>query len=99
MTSIGGVVRFLEKEIPVLENLVRRIEGPVPPPGKEAEVAAFLDAERNVIEKDKELIRAAQARNEGLAERLDQEDAVLVTAANDLADEPGMTECGTNSAF
>ena len=99
VTSIAGAVRFLDKEIPILETLVTRIERLVPPPGKEGEVAAYLDAQRKVIEKDKELRDAARARNETLAEALDQEDAVLVTRANHLADELGMSDCGTNSAF
>jgi hypothetical protein len=99
VTSLAGAVRFLDKEIPILVDLVARIEALVPPPGKEAEVAAFLDAERKVIEKDKELRNAAHARNEALAAELDEEDARLVTAANHLADELGMSDCGTNSAF
>jgi hypothetical protein len=99
VTSLAGLVRFLDKEIPILVDLVARIEALVPPPGKEAEVAAFLDAERKVIEKDKEMRSAAQARNEALTAELDDEDARLVTAANHRADELGMDDCGTNSAF
>ncbi len=99
VTSIAGVARFLDKEIPILESMVARIEELVPPPGKEGEVAAYLEAQRKVIAKDKELRDAARARNEALAEALDEEDAVLVTRANHLADELGMRDCGTNSAF
>ena len=92
-------MRVLDKEIHILETLVTRIERLVPPPGKEGEVAAYLDAQRKVIEKDKDLRDAARARNETLAEALDQEDAVLVTRANHLAAELCMSDCGTNSAF
>lgn len=99
VTSLATLVRFLDREIPILVDLVAKLEGLVPPPGKEADVAAFLDAERKVIEKDKELRAAAQVRNEALTVKLDEEDAALVTAANHLADELGMRDCGTNSAF
>lgn len=99
VTSLSTLVRFLDKEIPILVDLVAKLEALVPPPGKEADVTAFLDAERKVIEKDKEMRAAAQARNEALTAKLDEEDSVLVTAANHLADELGMKDCGTNSAF
>lgn len=99
VNSLPSLVRFLDKEIPILVDLVARLETLVPPPGKEADVTAFLDAQRKVIEKDKELKAAAQARNEALAAKLDDEDSMLVTAANHRADDLGMSDCGTNAAF
>jgi hypothetical protein len=52
-----------------------------------------------VIDKDKELLSAARGRNERLAMRLDDEDEVLVTAANNKADELGIRACGSDAAF
>ena len=99
VTSLSSLVRYMNGEIPILTDLVADLEALVPPPGREADFAAYLEAQKKVIEKGKELKNAAQARNERLAVALDDEGSVLVTAANNRADELGLRACGTESAF
>ncbi len=98
-TSLATMVRFLTAYLPIEEKLFADIRALVVPPGDDATVADMLAAQDKVIARDKELLVAAQQRNERLFDRLYEEGAALTTAANAKFDAYGLRNCGTLSAF
>ena len=98
-TSLTTAARYLSQYLPIEEKLFADIKALVVPPGDEATVAEMLAAQDLVIAKDKELQTAAQARNQREFDRLDEQEASLVTSANAKFDAYGLKNCGTLSAF
>ena len=98
-TSLATFVRFLNSYIPIADKLFADIKALAVPPGDDATVADMLAAQDQVNAKTKELLAAAQARNEAQFDRLDDEHTPLVTAANAKFDAYGLKSCGTLSAF
>jgi hypothetical protein len=91
--------RSIDRGITILNKLVGDLKGLTPPPGDEATVTDYLDAQRKVIDKAQELKDAAAANNARLSETLESQLNVLVTAANAKADGYGLTACGTEGSF
>ena len=98
-TSLATEARFLASYLPIEEKLFADIKALPVPPGDEGTVADMLAAQDQVIAKDKELAAAAQARNQRLFDRLNEEERPLITAANAKFDSYGLKNCGTLSAF
>ena len=98
-TSLASEARFMASYMPIEEKLFADIKALTVPPGDEGPVAEMLAAQDKVIAKDKELAAAAQQRNQALYNRLDDEEAELITAANSKFDAYGLRNCGTLSAF
>jgi len=98
-TSFASLGRLLASYVPIEEKLFEDIEALAKPAGDEATVADMLAAQDQVIAKDKELLAAAKARNEAGFDRLNEEEATLVTAANAKFDAYGLRNCGTLGQF
>jgi hypothetical protein len=98
-TSFATVARYLGAYIPIEEKLFADIKSLTAPPGDDSTVADMLAAQDKVIAKDKELLAAAQRRNEPQFDKLDAEETALVTAANAKFDAYGLRACGTLSSF
>jgi hypothetical protein len=98
-TSLASEARFLATYMPIEEKLFADIKALVRPPGDEAALADMLAAQDQVIAKDKETLAAAQKGNAALVDRLDGENATLITAANSRFDAYGLRSCGTLSLF
>lgn len=98
-TSLASVGRYLAAYLPIEEKLFVDIKALAVPPGDDATVADMLAAQDKVIAKDKELLAAAQGRNQAQFDRLDAEETTLVTAANAKFDAYGLRACGTLSSF
>ena len=97
--SLAGVARYMASYLPIEEKLFADIKALPVPPGDEGTLSDMFTAQDLVIAKDKELLAAAQARNEALFDRLDEQEATLITAANAKFDSYGLRNCGTLSAF
>lgn len=98
-TSFAAVARYLGAYIPIEEKLFADIKALTAPPGDDSTIADMLAAQDKVIAKDKELLAAAQRRNEPQFDKLDAEETALVTAANAKFDAYGLRACGTLSSF
>lgn len=98
-TSFASLARYLAAYVPIEEKLFADIRALTSPPGDDSAIADMLAAQDLVIAKDKELLAAAQRRNEREFDRLDAEETALVTAANAKFDAYGLRACGTLSSF
>lgn len=98
-SSFASLPRYLASYLPIEEKLFADIRGLTAPPGDDSAIADMLAAQDKVIAKDKELLAAAQRRNEAEFDRLDAEETALVTAANAKFDAYGLRTCGTLSSF
>jgi hypothetical protein len=98
-TSFASLARYLGAYVPIEEKLFADIRALTAPPGDDSAIAEMLGAQDKVIAKDKELLAAAQRRNEKEFDRLDAEETTLVTAANAKFDAYGLRVCGTLSSF
>lgn len=98
-TSFATLARYLAAYVPIEEKLFADIRALTSPPGDDSAIADMLAAQDKVIAKDKELLAAAQRRNEAEFDRLDAEETALVTAANAKFDAYGLRACGTLSSF
>ena len=97
-TSVATYARFLTSYLPIETKLLADVRGLTPPPGDEGTIAEMLGAQDKVIDSDKQLQAAAQARNESLLGRLEDENAVLVTQANAKFDAYGIRSCAGRPA-
>jgi hypothetical protein len=91
--------RSIDRGITILTKLVSDLKGLTPPPGDEATITDYLDAQQRVIDKAGELKDAVAANNGRLFDTLNGQLDVLVTAANAKADGYGLTACGTEGSF
>jgi hypothetical protein len=98
-TSLASAARYLAAYVPIEDKLFADVKALVAPPGDEATVADMLAAQEKVIGTDKELLAAAQARNQASFDRVEEAQVPLVVAANAKFDAYGLRNCGTLSAF
>ena len=98
-TSLATLARWTAAYVPIEEKLFADIRALTVPPGDEATISDMLAAQDKVIASDKEILGAAQARNEAAVSRLEENQRSLVVAANAKFDAYGLKNCGTLSAF
>ena len=98
-TTPQAEARVIDSGVRILEKLVSDLRALTPPPGDEETLNAYYDAQQQVIDKAKEVGRAARAVNARLYETLVEQFNVLTTAANAKADAYSITDCGTDAAF
>ena len=98
-TSLASLGRYLAAYLPIEEKLFADIKALAVPPGEEPAVADMLAAQDRVIAKDKERQAAAQRASQAQLDRLEDEEAPLITAANAAFDGYGLRSCGTLSQF
>ncbi len=98
-SSLPTIARYLTSYLVIEEKLFADIRALPVPPGEEATVADMLAAQDKVIANDKEQHAAARARNGALLDRLGDQSATLITAANAKFDGFGLRACGTLSLF
>lgn len=91
--------RVIDAGVRILDELLVDLRALTAPPGDEATLDEFYDAQQQVVEKAKEVGAAARAGNARLYESLAGQFDVLTTAANAKADAYGITDCGTEAAF
>ena len=98
-TSLATYARYMTAYLPIETRLFVDIKTMPAPPGDEGTIAEMIGAQDKVIDSDKQIQAAAQAKDESLLERVEEENAVLVTQANAKFDAYGIRSCGTGGAF
>jgi hypothetical protein len=98
-SSLASFARTSPSYLAIETQLFADIKALPVPPGDESTVADMLAAQEKVVENDKQLQAAAQARNQARFDSIEEEGLPLVTAANATFDGYGLRACGTLSQF
>ncbi|MDQ1439717.1 MAG: hypothetical protein QOK43_3346, partial [Acidimicrobiaceae bacterium] len=98
-TSLAALGRFLVAYIPIEEKLLADIKALAVPPGDEAAVGDMVAAQDKVIANDKDMRAAAQKGSAAQADKFDELNTTLITAAHAKFDAYGLRNCGSLGSF